>query len=264
MEASRKIALILEYDGTGYAGFQLQRSASTIQGELEKAIASLTGKATRIQAAGRTDAGVHARGQVAAFLTAAGLSCQRIVMGLNHYLPPDIAVQQAHQVSLSFDPRRQARSRTYRYTILMRRTPSPLQERLAYRVAEPLDAGAMQAALGLLQGSHDFGALAGSPGPGRSTIREVYATRLWQQEDRLNIEIEANAFLPHQMRRMAGMLVSVGAGRLSLEGVAALLERRAGAEHVKLAPTLPPHGLCLIEVRYKDFPPHEHQTQQDL
>jgi tRNA pseudouridine38-40 synthase len=264
MEPRRNIALVVEYDGAGYSGFQLQRNVPSIQGELERAVAGLTGESSRVHGAGRTDTGVHARGQVAAFLTTTALPCGTIVKGLNAYLPRDIKVQKAYDVALGFDPRRHARSRVYRYTILRRDTPSPLGERYAHRVAGALDVEAMRMALALLHGSHDFAALGGSPGPGKSTVRKVFSTRLWQQDELLNVEIEANAFLPHQMRRIAGMLASVGARRLSLEGIRAIVEGHAGPEHTKLMPTLPPQGLCLMEVRYKDFPPHERETNKDL
>lgn len=260
----RKIALVVEYDGAGYAGFQLQRNAPSIQGELERAVACLTQERSRVQGAGRTDAGVHARGQVAAFLTTTALPCQTIVKGMNSYLPRGIKVQKAYDVPLGFDPRRHARSRVYRYTILCRDAPSPLEERYAHRIAGALDVKAMKMALALLKGTHDFVALGGSPGPGKSTVREVFSTRLWQEGELLHVEIEANAFLPYQMRRTAGMVASVGAGRLPLEGVRAILEGHAGPEHTKLMPTLPPEGLCLMEVCYEGFPPHEHEANKDV
>ena len=108
-------------------------------------------------------------------------------------------------------------------------------------------------ALGILMGPHDFKGLAGSPGVGKSTVREVFATHLRQENGMLHLEIEANAFLPHQMRRIAGMLVSVGTGRLSLEGAKAILEGHGSSEYAKLSPTLPPQGLCLMQVTYKDY-----------
>lgn len=249
----RKLALVVEYDGTDYAGFQLQRSARTIQGELERAIASLTQEHCRVQGAGRTDAGVHANCQVAAFLTGSTLATAVVQRGLNHYLPKDIGVQRVCEVDLRFDPRRHARSRLYRYTIVNQAAPSPLYQRYAYWVGESLDAEAMSRAVAMLIGVHDFKALASSPGPGKSTVREVFFARLWQAETLVHIEIEANAFLPHQMRRMAGMLVSVGKGRLSQDGVAALVKGKGGAEYAKHAPALPPQGLCLMQVHYEDW-----------
>ncbi|MBI4310430.1 MAG: tRNA pseudouridine(38-40) synthase TruA [Chloroflexi bacterium] len=264
MDLHRKIALVVEYDGTAYAGFQLQRNAPSIQGELEKAVTLLTQQQSRVQGAGRTDAGVHAKGQVVAFGTHSGIPCESVVTGLNHFLPKDIAVQQAYDMPVRFDPRRHARSRRYRYMLLCRGMPGPLDERYAFRVSEPLDERAMSAALGMVRGTHDFAALASSPGPGKATIREVYDASLSREGEHIHIEVEANAFLPHQMRRMAGMIVSVGAGRLTLEGVGALLEGNTESEFMKFAPTLPPQGLCLIKVTYKDFPPDEYQTKQDL
>ncbi len=248
----RKLALLVEYDGTEYAGFQLQPNAPSIQGELERAIASLTQEHCRVQGAGRTDAGVHAKGQVAAFVTQSELADGVFQKGLNHYLPKDIAVQRVCEVSAGFDPRRHARSRRYRYTIVNQAAPSPLLQRYAYWVEASLDAGAMSRALARIVGVHDFKALAGSPGPGKSTVREVFTARLWQEETLVYLEIEANAFLPHQMRRIAGMLVSVGKGRLTQDGVETLVGGNGNAEYAKHAPTLPPQGLCLMQVTYKD------------
>ncbi|MBI4340295.1 MAG: tRNA pseudouridine(38-40) synthase TruA [Chloroflexi bacterium] len=256
--------MVLEYDGTNYAGFQLQANAPTIQGEMEKAVACLSRERVRVQGAGRTDAGVHAQGQMAAFATASNLPCEVVRRGLNHYLPPDIAVQAAYDVPLSFDVRRHAVSRVYRYTILNKATSSPLLARFAARVKEPLDAKAMGLALALLHGEHDFALLASSPGPGKSTVREVFNTRLWQEDKLIHVEVEANAFLPHQMRRTAGLLVSFGAGRISLEEVAALLDGHADCSVARWAPTMPSRGLCLTQVKYKDVPPYEHQTHTDL
>lgn len=253
----RKVALVLEYDGTRYAGFQLQANAPTVQGELEQAIARLTLAPARVQGAGRTDRGVHAQGQVAAFITSCMLSCETLMRGLNHFLPPDIGVWQAYDVPPTFDPRRHARSRVYRYTLLNRATPSPLGERYAYRVAEPLDDQAMALALMLLNGVHDFALLAGAVAPGKSTVRHIQATRLWREGELLRFEVEANAFLPHQMRRIAGLLVAVGVGRLSAEAVQGILDGHVDRRAVdKVVVTAPPQGLCLAQVKYEEFQPY--------
>ena len=255
-DVSRRVGLVLEYDGTAYAGFQAQANASTIQGELEEAIARLTLAPARVYGAGRTDAGVHALGQVAAFPTGSKLTCAALVSGLNHFLPADIAVQAAYDVPPSFDPRRHALSRVYQYTFLNRAVPSPLLERQAYRVAAPLDDGAMAVALRLVNGRHDFAALCGPVPAGKSTVRNVHSTQLWRDGEMVRFEVEANAFLPHQMRRIAGMLESVGSGWLSLEGVLTLLNGTntpAITDHITTAPA---QGLCLMQVKYEDFPPY--------
>ncbi|MBI4199570.1 MAG: tRNA pseudouridine(38-40) synthase TruA [Chloroflexi bacterium] len=263
VDARRRVALVVEYDGTRYQGFQLQANASTVQGELERAVASLTLAPCRIQAAGRTDTGAHAAGQVAAFSTSSRLPCKAMAQGLNHFLPLDVAVQAAYDVPAHFDPRRHALSRVYRYTFLNRAERSPLRERFAHRVAEPLDDEAMGLALRLLEGVHDFASFGGPVASGKSTLRHVLATRLWRERELVQFEVEANAFLPHQMRRIAGMLVMVGTGRLSLEGVCALRDRRPPVLS-RMAPALPARGLSLMQVKYEDFPPHGRQTPEDI
>jgi tRNA pseudouridine38-40 synthase len=250
----RKIALIVEYDGSGYAGFQLQGRAPTIQGELEGAITRLTLAPARVHGAGRTDSGVHALGQVAAFVTGSALPCESIVQGLNHFLPTDIAVKAAYDAPMGFDPRRHARSRTYRYALLSGEIRSPTRERYACRVTERLDDEAMSVALKSLKGSHDFAPLSSRVPRGTPTVREVYETRLWREEDLVQFDVEANAFLRHQMRRIAGMLVSVGTGCLSLEGARAILDGHCDPSYANAAPTLPAHGLCLQQVNYEGFP----------
>ncbi len=249
----RKVALVVEYDGTRYAGFQVQADAPTIQGELERAIARLTLADARVYGAGRTDSGVHAMGQVVAFSTSSTLPCDTLTRGLSHFLPADIAVKAAYDVPSTFDPRRQAHSRVYRYTFLPRLTPSPLQERYAYRVAGSLDDEAMGVALRHLNGTHDFATLTGAVAAGKSTVRNVYATRLWREENLVRFEVEANAFLPHQMRRIAGLLLTVGTGHLSPEEIPSVLDGHADLQHMQPVATLPPQGLCLMQVNYKDF-----------
>jgi len=224
LQMPRTVALVLEYDGTRYAGFQLQARALTIQRELELAIARLTLEETRVHGAGRTDQGVHAQGQVVMFSTSSALPCTALVSGLNHFLPDDVAVQAAYDVAPTFDPRRHALSRVYQYTILNRAVSSPLIERYAYRVGAPLDDEAMAVSLRLLIGRHDFASLSGRVPDGTSTVRNIYATRLWREDEMVRFEVEANAFLPHQMRRIAGLLVAVGTGRLSPDGVCGILD----------------------------------------
>lgn len=253
---SRNVALLVEYEGTRYGGFQLQSNARTIQGELEKAIERLTLEPARVHGAGRTDQGVHALGQVAAFSTGSELPCEKLIGGLNHFLPEDIAVHAAYDVPAGFDPRRDALSRVYRYTFLQQGIRSPLSERYAYRVSEPTDDEAMRVALRSLEGEHDFACLSGPVTSGKSTVRQVYTTKLWREEDSLTrFEVEANAFLPHQMRRIAGLLLAVGVGRLSPEGSRAMLDGHVAPGLETVVKTLPPQGLCLMRVKYEGFPP---------
>ena len=246
-----RVALIVEYEGTRYHGFQYQKNASSIQEELERAAARLMGEKTRVEGAGRTDAGVHATGQVVAFDTDAGHSTETIVAALNSHLPEDIAVKAAHRVGSDFDPRRHALSRRYRYTVHCGPTPSPLTRRTAYHVKHRLDAGRMRRAAGLFIGAHDFARFAGPLSvPGASTVREVYGAEVRQDGDIIHIEVEGNAFLPHQVRRMAGALVSVGRGTLTPADLESMIENGTGDA---VAGSLPPHGLCLLKVTYDGF-----------
>jgi len=247
------MSLIVEYEGSRYHGFQYQADAPSIQEELEKAIARLTNESPRVKGAGRTDAGVHATGQVVAFDTDADYGPETFIGALNHFLPDDIAVKAAFRVGSDFDPRRMALSRRYRYTFYCRATPSPLNRSTAYHVGDQLDVPRMRRAARHLVGVHDFARFCGPMNrAGASTVREVFEARLNLGEDLLRFDVEGNAFLPHQVRRMAGALVAVGRGRLTPDDVKALVDKGPGEA---VADTLPPHGLCLMKVAYADFPP---------
>ncbi|MBI4297194.1 MAG: tRNA pseudouridine(38-40) synthase TruA [Chloroflexi bacterium] len=239
-----QIVLLLEYRGTAYHGFQLQLEIPTIQGELEVALKRLTGEECRVRAAGRTDAGVHARGQVASFGTASHLPEAAFVAGLNSHLPGDIAVRAARHIEDSFDVRRHARSREYSYLVLNRATPSPLLADQAYWVKQPLDGGAMARAAQALAGRHDFRAFA-APLGNRSPVRTIYRAHISRKGWLLSFHFEADSFLPRQVRRMVGALLEMGRGRLSGEGMTALLEGTGTAEFAA-----PPWGLYLEKVNY--------------
>lgn len=246
-EGRRKLALIVEYDGTRYHGFQYQANASSIQAELESALYRLTGERTRVKGASRTDAGAHAGGQVVAFPTECRLPTNTFVEGLNYYLPEDIAVQAAFEAPLRFDPRREALSRVYRYTILNRLTPSPLLMRFSYREGRSLKEEVMSKAAELLVGENDFGAFTAGVPKGKSTVRRVLRAEVRRCGDLVLLEIEGNAFLPQQIRRIAGALVQVGLRRLSVNEFAGLVrEARPGAAGWPL----PARGLCLVRVQY--------------
>ena len=256
----RKIALVLEYEGTAYAGSQRQANAPTVQAEVEKAVRLLTGTHATVKAAGRTDAGVHAEGQVMAFGTASRLPVETFIRGLNHYLPPDVSVTRAYEVPLGFEPRRQAIARVYRYTILAREGPSALRRRFVYPVPQPLDVAAMAQALGALEGERDFGPFSRPVAPGKSTVRRLYRTAVWREGPLIHLELEGNAFLPQQVRRVAGAVLQVGLGRLTLQEFTEIANsgQQGAARWV-----LPPQGLCLREVRYPDGLLEDHARTQD-
>ena len=245
-----RYALIIEYDGTRYSGFQYQKNARTVQEEIETAIARFTGETVRIKAAGRTDAGVHATGQVVTFDVGAGHPTEVVVRALNSHLPDDIAVKEAHRVADTFDPRRCATARTYVYTIDCGKTRSPTRRRTTWHLGRTLDVGAMIEAAAEFKGVHDFARFSGPlERPDASAVREVFAIDIREDEETVWIEVTGNAFLPHQVRRMAGALVDVGLGKLTSEDVRRLLE---GPVPGVVARALPPQGLCLVSVQYEN------------
>jgi len=246
---TKKIALIMEYDGTRYHGFQIQASAPTIQGETECALRKITGERVRISSASRTDRGVHAKGQMVAFRTASLLSPETFLRALNHYLPEDIGVRHAFWVRDDFDVRRDASSREYCYCILNSATASPLLRRSAHFMPRPLDIEAMNNTCQALLGTHDFAPFASSLNGMRNTVRTVYRAEVVREGDLVTFHMVANSFLPHQVRNTIGALMKVGLGKSDLAAFDEILRSR----RLSIAgPALPPHGLYLLKVNYPD------------
>lgn len=247
--AGARIILIIEYDGSNYHGSQLQANAPTIQEEIEKALKKLTGERIRIKTASRTDAGVHARGQVVCFDTASSLPLKSFIDGLNHYLPPDIAVQQAYTTKEPFDVRRHAVSREYRYTILNSPARSPLKQGRCYRVTGNLDTAAMHRATQGLIGRRDFASFVSSAETARQkrTVRDVFKAAITRDGDMIYFDIVANSFLPHQVRNIAGSLIKVGQGKMTVDEFYGIV--KAGTPGLA-GPTAPAEGLCLVRVNY--------------
>jgi tRNA pseudouridine38-40 synthase len=244
----RRIALRLEYDGTEFAGSQSQPDQRTVQDTLEAALESVTGERQRIEFAGRTDAGVHATGQVAALDTEREYSPATFRAALSHFLPEDVAVQAAAGVGQHFDPRRDAVSRRYRYEIEDRRERSPLWRHRAWQRRRQLDVAAMAAALERLPRElTDWAAFAAPAAEGYPTVRTLLdATVQRCGPHRVAVEVEADGFLQHQVRRMVGALVEVGEGARAPADFAALVDGSPGS----VGPTAPPQGLTLVAVRY--------------
>jgi tRNA pseudouridine38-40 synthase len=243
-----KILLVMEYDGTRYHGFQWQDGLPSIQGELEKALTRLTGERRRVISASRTDAGVHARGQVVSFRTGSALSTHSFVGGLNHYLPTDIAVKAAYRINDAFNVRREAISREYSYYILNRPTRSPIREGFAYLVAGKLDIEAMNQACLALVGEHDFASFAGRNGASvKSTVRRVFRAVVEREGELVIFNIAASSFLLHQVRNTVGALIRVGLGKVTLDEFNSIIEAR---ELALAGPTAPAYGLCLNRVNY--------------
>jgi len=243
----RRLALLIEYDGGAYGGSQRQRNAPSIQAALEAALERLNGRQTRAAFAGRTDSGVHARGQVAAFDAAVHHSIETWQRALNGLLPRDIAVRSVAEVPQQFDPRRDAVSREYVYRIWNEPVRSPLVARVAWHVAGALDRALIAEVARSLIGEHDFAAFGGLLEPGRSSRRRILRIALSAAGGCVTVTVEGDAFLPHQVRRTVGALVEVGRGRLVPEQIAEWLVRPVpGAA----GPAAPAHGLCLMRVRY--------------
>jgi tRNA pseudouridine38-40 synthase len=241
------IKLTVEYDGTRYHGWQIQASDETIQAVLERAISTFIGKSTRVTGSGRTDAGVHALGQVVNFYSDEDLNLYKVRRGLNALTPQDITIKEVEIVPDSFDARRDGRSRIYEYHILNRSSPSPFHLNRAWHVHESLDLRSMHEAIHCLEGEHDFSAFRAAGCDAAHPVRTVYRTLLEQRGELLVYTIEATAFLRHMVRNIVGTLVEVGRGVRSPQSFAALLESR---DRTKAGPTAPPHGLYLVEVKY--------------
>ncbi len=255
-----RLAMIVEYDGAEYSGFQFQKNAPTVQQQIENAIERLTAQPIRIKAAGRTDAGVHALGQVVAFDTEAPYPPETVRDAINARLPDDVAVRSAHPVRPDFDPRRDAVSRLYRYTLLVSDVRSPMARRWSHQVRGPLDLDSMTQAADMMEGVHDFVNFAGPmPDPEASTVRRIYRVMLERDSDFIRLEVKGNAFLPHQVRRMVGALVDLGRGKLNIEQIGLQI---AGHADAPTARSVPPRGLCLVKVEYTDFPPEESQPKE--
>ena len=241
--------LALEYDGTAFAGSQFQGNARTVQGELESTWTTLTGERVRWHFAGRTDAGVHARGQVANAHTATHHSPATIQRALNALLPRDMAVRAVREVAPEFHARFSAWRRDYRYDILNEPWPAPLLRERALHVVEPLDAEAMHQAVCLLEGKHDFAAFGAATGT--STVRCCFGAtcRAWERDERrlVTVELAANGFLRHMVRMIVGTVLKVGRGRLAVSDLGAILARR---DRALAGPAAPPHGLYLESVWY--------------
>jgi tRNA pseudouridine38-40 synthase len=241
------IKLTVEYDGTRYHGWQLQPSGLTIQGTLEQAVSTFLTVPTRITASGRTDAGVHALGQVVNFSCREEPNPHRMRRALNALTPEDIAIRDIETVPDSFDARRDARSRVYEYRIFSRPAASPFHYKYAWHLHELLDVACMREAIRCLEGEHDFSCFRAAGCDAAHPVREIYRTFLTHDRDVLRYTIEATGFLRHMVRNIIGTLVEVGRRQRTPDSFVELLE---GRDRTKAGPTAPAHGLFLVEVKY--------------
>lgn len=248
---TRNIALLVAYDGRDFAGSQVQQDVRSVQGSLEQAWNGLTQEKRRMTLAGRTDAGVHATGQVANVLTISQHDVATVVRGINAHLPEDVAVLAAAEVGEEFHARFTATRRDYRYLIDPHAVALPQLRTQAVHFGGTLDVSAMQAGLSNLVGTYDFSAYCGVVPPGTSSIRTVFRAEIgrelhWGREV-LVVELSANAFLQHMVRVIVGTMTAVGQGRMAPEQMAVIRDSR---DRRQAGRTAPAHGLTLTAVHY--------------
>jgi tRNA pseudouridine38-40 synthase len=245
--ASRRLKLLLEYSGTRYHGWQVQPNAVTIQGTLEACLARLTNAPVRLHAAGRTDAGVHALGQVAHFDSASTIALPALVRGANSLLSSDIVVRQAEGVAMHFHARYSARRKTYAYIVHNHSVPSALQAPYAWHVPQALALPAMRAAARVLLGRHDFSAFRAASCSARDPWRCLFCLRIVRHAERLVFVLNADGFLQHMARTIVGTLVAIGRAQLPADAMATILQ---SGQRRYAGPTAPAHGLFLMRVVY--------------
>jgi tRNA pseudouridine38-40 synthase len=250
-----RFRLTIEYDGTRYCGWQIQANDDTVQARIEAVLAQLLGQPVRIKGAGRTDAGVHAQGQVAAFDAPRHLDPEELRRALNALLPPDIVVREVAEADTGFDPRRDAAVRVYEYRILNRHLRSAFHYRYAWHVPQPLNLAAMQAAARVFVGRHDFAAFRTLGTETRSTVREIYLSHWQRHGDFLIYRIEGSSFLRHMVRSMVAAMVEAGRNRMAVEAIRELL---SGSDRSQTPAPAPACGLFLVEVRYPQPPAQRH------
>ncbi len=248
----RNVKLTIEYDGSNYFGWQVQENLPTIQGKLKEAIRTITGEDVKITGASRTDAGVHALGQVANFLTGSNMDCSRMRRALNALLPHDIKVTNVEDVEMDFDSRRNARGKLYLYRIFNRDTPSPFEYRRSWFIRGEVDVESMRRASRYLIGTHDFSAFSKSDRKRKTTpIRTIKSIDIERKGNVITFSFLGESFLRHMVRVIVATLVEVGMGRLNPEDVKVILS----SKDRRFAPFLAkPYGLYLVKVFYEKLP----------
>ncbi|HOL72383.1 MAG TPA: tRNA pseudouridine(38-40) synthase TruA [Bryobacteraceae bacterium] len=246
----RRIRITVAYDGTDFHGWQIQPDLPTIQGALQNAVSEIEGRPVQVDGSGRTDAGVHALAQVAAFSIANPIPTPNLKKALNRLLPPAIRVLSAEEAAPDFHPRRHARSKTYEYRIFRGEVCSPFERQYVLHHPYPLDTDRIIEAAAVFAGEHDFTAFAASDvsdAEGRSKVRTIFSTVARVEEDRLIYRVRGNGFLKHMVRNLVGTLLECGKGNLTPDDIRRLLVPGCG---VKAGPTAPARGLFLVEVEY--------------
>lgn len=248
-EQMRTIKITVEYDGTAYSGWQIQPNGLAVQQVLENALNKLLGEPVRVRSSGRTDAGVHAAGMAASFQTTKKFPLRAVIDGANHFLPPDIAILNASEVSADFKAIGDAIAKHYRYSILNSAVRSPLRRFTSWHVREPLDLNAMRMAAAYFAGRHDFAAFRASNCSAKTSIRRVDSVDITRNGDMIFIDVIGEGFLKNMVRVMSGTLVDIGKGRFKPDHLQWLL---LNPDRQKAGVTAPACGLCLLKVYYQE------------
>lgn len=243
----RNIRLLIEYDGTDYAGWQIQRNKNTVQAEIVRAIKKVSGEDVILYGASRTDAGVHARGQVANFMTHSKISAAKFTPAINFYLPQDIGVRKSEEVPDEFHSQYKAKSKIYVYTIYNSYIHSPMNRLYSYHLRGKLSIEKMREAAKLFEGEHDFRAYGTESGKRKTTVRTIYKIAIQRDDEIIRIIMEGNGFLHNMVRCICGSLTACAMGKKSLDDLKQAINH---GSRVKAGPILPPEGLLLQEVRY--------------
>lgn len=246
----KRVKLIVAYDGTNYCGWQVQPNGITIQEVLNKALSDLLGEEIKTMGASRTDAGVHALGNVAVFDTGARMPADKISFALNTRLPEDIRIQKSEEVPAEFHPRFTSTIKTYEYRILNRTFGDPTRRLNSFHWYGGLDEGAMEKAASYLVGEHDFKSFATATADVENTVRTIYTIEVWKADEMIHLRITGNGFLYNMVRIIAGTLMEVGKGSYSPEHMKTILEAR---DREVAGPTARALGLTLVEIKYPEW-----------
>lgn len=245
----KRIKLTVAYDGTDYCGWQIQKNGVTVEEVLNRALSRLIGDRVTVIGASRTDAGVHAQGNVAVFDTDTRIPAERIAYAVNALLPEDVVVVSSGEVPAGWHPRKCVSVKTYEYRILNREFPDPVRRRDTYFVPFQLDLDRMRQAAEYLKGEHDFKSFCSAQTTVEDTVRTIYALDIRREEDFITILVRGNGFLYNMVRIIAGTLAGVGRGYFEPRDVARMLEEK---DRAKAGVTAPPQGLTLVGIEYKD------------
>ena len=243
----RNIKLTIEYDGKDFNGWQKQPNKLNIQGEIERAIENITGEKVELIASGRTDAGVHAMGQVANFKTSSNISIEKIPIAINSQVKNSIRIQKAEEVDEKFHSRYNCKKKTYRYVIDNSKYGSAIYRNISYHIPMKLNVNEMKKAIKYFEGEHDFKAFKSSGTSSKSSVRTIYSANIVTEGTSIGIDLTGNGFLYNMVRIIVGTLVDVGLGKIKADDIPKIIESK---DRTKAGKTLPPQGLMLLSVEY--------------